>query len=1043
MAFKHIFQLVSTVALFFLSETIAFSQQQFILFSHLSTADGLSSPVVTDILQDRSGFLWIATNNGLNRYDGRSFETFRHQADEHSLIHASVLSICEDTAGRIWAGTSHGMSRFDGGTKTFQRFLLKPIVDNEELTNVVGKVYCDLNGTIWAGTAMGLFRFDATSNQFKGFLPVLHSSPGHAIQCILHDTINNGLWLAVNFQPAFFDFETEQFFSNENNPKHWKIFDEYHYSGMMAYTKEGFLIFNDDYNAKLQVYDFKEHRLVKTISAFQPGFRVLREVFLSTFIDPLNRLWTGNWGRHPVIIDWQNGTIDTSLYSTQYKGNMGSGDVNVIFVGGDGTYWIGTSTGIYFFNPSLQPFELYWLKQSTPIGDQRIHFILPGNDHDLWMESSNHLIHYDLLLRNEIHYPLEVNGRRVELRCLAFMSDHEIWIGVHGGLMIFNTLSHRFSRPAIPKEFFHLNDNLIQFVLTDSKENLWVGTWNKGVFLRKKNGVWKWFQHEEKNPRSLPYNGLLCITETHDGEIWIGMNSGAGLARYDPVTEEFDPAYKGGKNGLSNGGVNVLFEDHDRNLWVGTQGGGLSKLDRTTGQFTTWFDYNGLASNFVFAINEDEAGKLWITTAQGVSVLNPQTNTFTPFPADFHFTTNGLEPSGVMSKSGLLYFFKEDYFYEVDPSKNFSVQESPKAVLKSIHVFDQEIPFKISGDPLHLSYRQNFFSFEFAAPEFINPDKLQYSYLLENFDKQWNHIGNRNFASYTNVPPGDYVFKVKANQPDERGIAPETSIRLLIQPPFWKTIWFKIFTGFVIVAAVLLAFYVRGNLIRKEERKKAAYQQEMQELELKALRAQMNPHFIFNCMNSIQRYIYKNDQQSAVDLLQKFAALIRKILDNSEKKVVSLSEDIALLEDYLLLEQLRTEYLFDFKIEINNGLNADDIQVPSMLLQPFAENAIWHGLMPAKKKGLLQISITKFNHSLHCTIEDDGVGRNQSALERSKTLHRPKGLQNTQERLRLMADHLKSSSSIEYLDLMDLHGKACGTKVKIEIPLENAESNYS
>ena len=170
----------------------------------------------------------------------------------------------------------------------------------------------------------------------------------------------------------------------------------------------------------------------------------------------------------------------------------------------------------------------------------------------------------------------------------------------------------------------------------------------------------------------------------------------------------------------------------------------------------------------------------------------------------------------------LQFFFKENYFYQVDPSKNFLVQESPQAVLKSIHVFDQEIPFKSSGDPLHLSYRQNFFSFEFAAPEFINPDELQYSYLLEGFDKRWNHIGNRNFASYTNVPPGDYVFKVKANKPHENGEAPETSVHLFIQPPFWKTIWFKILAGFVIVAGVFLAFYARGNLIRKEERKKAA-----------------------------------------------------------------------------------------------------------------------------------------------------------------------------------------------------------------------------
>lgn len=1020
------------------------SQQQYLLFRHLSTSDGLSSPIVSDITQDHEGFIWIATNEGLNRYDGKSFEVFRPQkSDEHSLIRSTVYTVCIDSSDHVWAGTSRGISRFNKQTKSFTRFLLAGEKAGDELVNRITQLYCDHHGTMWAATQSGLFRYEYATNGFKRFLPAPQSPSGHenSIQgkSLIHDTLNNGLWCCVNYQLSFFDFNTETFFSFKNNPRHWSIFNQQHSTAGQDVTREGYLVIGDIENEVLIIYDFRNHRIVKEIHSSAPGFYILKATFLSTFVDANDKIWTGNWLRKPAIIDWKNETVDTSLYAEEYSGMIHSDNLNVVFISNDGTYWVGSSNGIYTYNPVKQPYNLFWLKENKNLINERITRILPDQYPYLWISTPGYLIHYNLLSRKENWIPILVNGRQFGLIFISKKNDNELWIGTHTGLLVFNQREEKFFYPDFPKELSPLRERKIQFVYSDSHNNLWIGTWNHGLFLQTAGGQWKWFHHNEQDASSLPYNGMLCICETHDGEIWLGLNGGAGVLKFDAETMSFinfknDPA---DTNSLSNGVVNSIVEDDEGNLWMGTYGGGLNKFDRKKKQFTAFFDYDGLLNNFVFHITKDDAGKLWITTAKGVCVLNPSNHSFRTFPADLRYPSNNSEFSGIKNEIGLLYFFRERYFVEADPKKNFTDTLPLKVVISSVRIFDKEIPLLGNDSSLHFSYKQNFFSFEFSALDFIDPEKPEYLYLLERFDRDWNHSGNRNFASYTNVPPGDYVFKVKAHRTDQSGPVPVTSIPLTISPPFWQTLWFRFASAVALISLIWTLYRLRVGRVRKEEQQKAAFQHQVQEMEMKALRAQMNPHFIFNCMNSIQRYIYKNDQQSAVELLQKFAALIRKILDNSEKKMVPLSEDIALLEDYIQLEQLRTEKLFDFTIEMNENLSAEDIQVPSMLLQPFAENAIWHGLMPAKKKGMLKIFIGKSNHSLNCVIEDNGVGRNYSLNEEAKSSHRPKGLLITQERLQLMADQLKSESSIHYVDLKDAQGNARGTRVEIEIPVEN------
>jgi len=258
-----------------------------------------------------------------------------------------------------------------------------------------------------------------------------------------------------------------------------------------------------------------------------------------------------------------------------------------------------------------------------------------------------------------------------------------------------------------------------------------------------------------------------------------------------------------------------------------------------------------------------------------------------------------------------------------------------------------------------------------------------------------------------------------------------------IKPPFWKTAWFIVLISLAASAIIYTIYFFRIRNVRKTEKLKTEFNKKIAEVEMRALRAQMNPHFIFNCLNSINRYIVKSDTKTASLYLTKFAKLIRLILDNSENKNVTLSNEIESLKLYIEMESIRFENKFSFEVKVNDDVNADSVSIPPLIIQPYVENAIWHGLLNKETAGKLSVAVSRHNSALECIVEDDGVGRAKAKELKSKsaTTRKSLGMKITEDRLAILNEHAEKKSSVEIIDLKDNSGNDCGTRVVIKIPL--------
>ncbi|HTJ52731.1 MAG TPA: histidine kinase, partial [Cyclobacteriaceae bacterium] len=336
---------------------------------------------------------------------------------------------------------------------------------------------------------------------------------------------------------------------------------------------------------------------------------------------------------------------------------------------------------------------------------------------------------------------------------------------------------------------------------------------------------------------------------------------------------------------------------------------------------------------------------------------------------------------------------------------------------------------------IKLTYDQSVITFEFSALNFIQSENNHYAYKLEGFEDDWNYVGNKRSATYTNLEPGHYAFKVKASNNDDVWNENGISLAITITPPFWETWWFKC----IIAAICIVIALVVINIIRKRVREKIKINKLIAELEMKALIAQMNPHFIFNCLTSIQELIMINKQEEAMHYLNQFSRLLRAVLQSSEKNFIALEQELTILELYLELEAMRFDKQFHYNIHVDHAVDPEEIVIPSFLLQPFIENALWHGLMHKKGDRKLSVSFTLENEDLLvCRIEDNGIGREEAARIKKKSLkaNQSLGLKIIRERINLMK---KQNDAIDLKIMDDVHkdGSVKGTTVIIKLPLSN------
>ncbi|RYE21679.1 MAG: hypothetical protein EOP51_15055 [Sphingobacteriales bacterium] len=449
----------------------------------------------------------------------------------------------------------------------------------------------------------------------------------------------------------------------------------------------------------------------------------------------------------------------------------------------------------------------------------------------------------------------------------------------------------------------------------------------------------------------------------------------------------------------------------------------------------------GLASDIVYKTQLDKSNRLWAVTSKGPARLLPN-GKFKTFTEEDGYVFSKRLHNFYKAGDGYFYCTAADGYVRFYPDSLQINMEPPILMLQSLKIFDREWNDSVDLNTIQeieLPYNENFISAEFAGLNYLNTERNRYAYKMEGVNKTWIDAGNRRYLFYSGLAPGKYVLRIKASNNygvwNEQGI----TISIIIHPPFWKTWWFYLLISCIVSVVIYCVYRHRLSRVRKEEELKTAFNRLVSESEMKALRAQMNPHFIFNSLNAINRYIVVSDPATASSYLAKFAKLIRLILDSSANTSTTLDQEIELLRLYIEMENFRFSQQFTYDFAVSDNLDLESIYLPSMIIQPYIENAIWHGLLHKNDKGHLKIIFEKKENLLEVIVEDNGIGRQKSTILKSRNTLRQRsyGMKITQNRIEIASKLYGLNATVNIDDLADADGNAVGTRVILQIPIEH------
>ncbi|QHT66198.1 hypothetical protein GXP67_05715 [Rhodocytophaga rosea] len=996
-------------------------------FIHYSLQQGLSNKIITAIHQDREGFIWVGTQDGLNRFDGYRFTVF--QTDSTEMPYTFVSFIHEDRAGHLWLSTMNkGLVRFDKQTGKFTSYRIDST--GQDKRNFCLSILVDSQDRFWVATAEGVNKFDPETGRFTLYA---HPAPGYIIYKI-HEDATGGLWVATD--KGLFQFDPDgRTFTLFPLSKEEQQEDISHVRCLYTDRKGNLWIGTNGRGNANGLFRLNPITRQITHYAFQKNGLTGNHIYKEAIVeDAAGMIWIGtNNGLqqlNPVT-----GEFTTYQANALIPGNLISNNIWSLYIDRSGLLWIGTAEGLHRLMPRSRQIRTYQLRPDAIYNhreENSIEFLYEDHSGLLWFSPFTHgLYSFDrrtsqltrYAARTEDVYSL-VNDN---IRDVREDKSGVLWVLAGKCLHALDRNTGRFTRYPMQIYCWLLEE--------DSAGHLWVGGEALARF-DKQSGQFTYYYHNPAVSNSLLQNSMFPMLISRSGVIWMGM-AGLGLSKLEPKTGKFThykPNLTHPKGHLNNLLVNELYEDKAGILWIATTHGGLNRLDTNTGYFTAFTTRDGLPSNNIASILEDKRGHLWLSTNQGISRFNPRTRSFRNYDKGDGLQDNEFFGSvSFRCHNGELLFGGPNGFNIFHPGSLQDNPVIPPVYITSFKVLDK--PHMFDQQTIKLSYLENFISFDFVALNYIMPEKNQYAYQLVGVDKDWVYSGNRRFVNYPDLDPGNYTFRVKASNNDGVWNQQGAALQFVILPPFYYTWWF-ISLSFAAVLCLLYAGYrYRIRQVQKQEREKTEFNKKVSELEMQALRAQMNPHFIFNCLNSINRFILKNQPEAASDYLSKFSRLIRLILQNSNTPTITLENELEALELYLQMEALRFEGKFTFSITCDKEVEADYIEIPPLIIQPYVENAIWHGLMHKEGMGQLSIVVQQEAQWLICTIEDNGIGRKRAAQLKSKSATKSKsmGMQITAHRLELLHKLYGKQTRVEVVDLIDDSGEACGTRVNLKM----------
>jgi len=1024
-------------AVFFLLSIIvciqATAQKDALLFENYNSEQGLSQNSGYALTQDQQGFIWIGTQDGLNRFDGLRFKVFRNNpADSFSIPFNEVSALLTDKQGHVWICSPLGTAVYDPAANAFYRVsqLFHSVTDLDGLSGQ--KLFLDKEDNIWILSRYnGLFRFDHHTKTINRFF----SEPGLKDQLsgITQDSSGH-IWVSTSnelyrlvgnvFQPCF--LKSAQGFQKK----------EIVISDLSVLNNELWIATLND---GIIIRDPGSDNHVRYLVAGATDHGLSSNNIKCLYKDRKNKMWVGTRNQGICRYDPETGKLAKAVHSFFSEHSLARNFVLSIFQDNQGIVWAGLSGGgLAKYDPGKFQFAAYRQIPNTKntLSDNMIFCLYGKNENELMLGTQNGgLVNINWPAKKFTVYMNDPANTHSLINNTVYAITQDAgknyWLATWGGLCEFRPGEERGGT------FNAYTNNLLAKYLYSV---IYLENTN-ALLTSGPNGLFN-FHLEDKSWK--PCNDKYGYLNNHtivgryflprgDSSVWIATE-GLGLILYNYISGEFreiPSVYAIAHN------IRYVLAAKD-SLWLGTDNG-LILLDAGTQRLiSTWNSQNGLPNDVVYAILKDKNNRLWLSTNNGLSCFDPKKNDFKNY--DEGYGLNGLEfntASCYADPGGNLYFGGVNGFNVFDPLAIVPNTYTPDVKITSFRVFDKELKtaFSLSfTSQIELKHEENFITVYFTALNYSHTDKNIYAYQLEEVDEKWIYAGNRDFASYTQLPPGNYHFRVKAANSDGQWSKQETELKIFIHPPFWLTWWFRIVMLSLIVAFVFMLWTRKVKQIRKEERLKAAFNKKLADAETAALRAQMNPHFIFNTLNSINSYIMDNNPRLASDYLTKFARLIRIILENSKNEIIPLCKEIETLKLYLLMESIRFNNKFDHEMHVGPEVDTENIRIPPMIIQPYVENAIWHGLMHKPEKGKVSIAVSlAANRMLKVSIRDNGIGRKRAMELKSKAsnLNKSYGIRITGDRLLMNNEQ----NNVEVLDVMNSDGEAAGTTVILTIKI--------
>ena len=953
-------------------------------FHRLSASDGLNDSNITDVCEDREGFMWFASQGALNRFDGARVERLTHiSGDSTSAWPEIAYAVVNDAHGRLWIGYADGLREFDFKAHAFRTV---DVMRGRQVFDLVA----DHQGRIYTQGRPGVLCYNPASDSIE-----VLGNPADSMAYALLNTIQpNCLYVS---EPYLYAGLPQRLLRYHIETRETQIIDlpDLQSSPYQIALDSAGQYWIATTSSELVHVDSEGHLLARLDSVLSAGSTGQLSVAVGLHIDARGTLWipTNQKGLMQYLPREQK--VLREVFDGQGRRSISSNQLRSMTLDSRGIYWLTSISGVDYFDPMQSWFEIIY-PDPDPLGIRFGRGICQDFDGNYWFTTSDGIVRYNPSARSYRQWRNTAGTPNViynnSSRGVAQGADGMFWFATAGGV---NRLDPETGQIDFYDDDRGLPESFYLFTKAAAHGRVWFGS-------SRDDGLYYYSPVDDAvhsiadHPALTQFTGygVRNVFEDHHGRFWIGFN-GNGLAMYDPILgtiRHWTNEIQDGEQALVGSLVIDIAEDHRGIIWVSTFNG-ISGVDPVSGEVRSFDHTSGLTSNIAGPLAIDARDRIWVGLSNRLVMLDSMRRKFTYFDQEDgipgpYFTEHGA----LTDRDGYIVMPTTDGYVRFDPMRIQSTERVLESFVTAFHVFDHQQSLQVDDDSVlsvNLGPEENFFSFTLGALNFNKAAQTWYAYQLMGFDRGWRYTQTGR-AVYTNVPGGQYTFRFKASTDPEKWGDHENVVRVSVGTVFYKMIWFWLLVGIVMLA--LLYWYYRSRLRAQQtvldlRNRAQLLEKEKAVVQYESLKQQLNPHFLFNSLTSLSSLILK-DRNIASDFLERLSKTYRYILKSSDHEVVSLEEELTFARTYVELQ--KTRFASGFIVHFDVGETAGQRRIAPVTVQNLLENAIKHNIIDPETPLVVRIRIEEDDLVISNNLQRKKFVEtsNQRGLENLKALYR-------------------------------------------------------